>query len=209
MTCDADGRLFVAIFSTRSGGSAPLGVVMVTERNAEPIALPQPDDGSKIAGLNGIVAVPDVGVYATDSGAGTVLSMRETAPGTFTTRIVARDLASANSLAYDAAKQTLYAVSSGARQVIFHEAQTPQLCIHVDARVARERDERPIHRSDCHDSDSLGCADMVRCRVETRARPKLLRSPTHRAPSVQRYQPKACAMPRVRETYETIPGWPN
>jgi sugar lactone lactonase YvrE len=118
LACDARGRLFVAIFSTLSGASGPISAVMVPTRDAEPIALPQPDDGSMIGGLNGIVAVDGTGVYAGDSNANTILLVRESSPGTFTTHIVARDVPLANGLAYDAAKRTLYAVASGAGQVL-------------------------------------------------------------------------------------------
>jgi sugar lactone lactonase YvrE len=124
LTCDARGRLFVAIFSTLSGKSAPVSAVMVTGRDTEPVALPQPDDGSVIGGLNGIVAVDGVGVYASDANANTILLMREPAPGTFATQIVARDVTLANGLAYDAAKRTLYAVASGAGQVLSYAVAT-------------------------------------------------------------------------------------
>jgi sugar lactone lactonase YvrE len=118
LTCDDQGRLFVAIFSTLSGASGPISAVLVTVRDADPIALPQPDDGSRIGGLNGIVAVQGVGVYASDTNANTIVLMRESPAGTFTTQIVARDVTLANGLAYDAANRTLYAVASGAGQVL-------------------------------------------------------------------------------------------
>lgn len=113
IACDEQGRLFVATFATISGDDASLGALLITAKEAAPIELPQPSDGPAISGLNGIVAVPGVGVYATDSANGSILLMQESAAGGFETRTVAKGLSTGNGLAYDADSRALYAVSSG------------------------------------------------------------------------------------------------
>jgi sugar lactone lactonase YvrE len=57
-------------------------------------------------------------VYATDALSGRIVLARETASGTFETRVVASDILLPNGLAYDASTSKLYAVSSGAWDVL-------------------------------------------------------------------------------------------
>ncbi|MET0387025.1 MAG: SMP-30/gluconolactonase/LRE family protein, partial [Polyangiales bacterium] len=137
LTCDEQGRLFVAIFSTLSGATAPLSVLMVSERDATPVALPASEDGTAVTGLNGIVAVPGIGVYASDTSGNLIFLTQESAPGTFTTRVVARDVALANGLAYDPAGPTLYAVASGAGLYTYPIAADGSLGTRETVSVAR------------------------------------------------------------------------
>lgn len=118
ISCDELGRLFVAIFSTLSGDAGSLGPVLITGRDAAPIELPQPGTGPAISGLNGIVAVPQIGVYTSDSSNNRLLLTQETAAGSFSTRVVASDVPLANGLAFDPKARALYAVASGAGQLL-------------------------------------------------------------------------------------------
>jgi len=118
ITCDDRGRLFVATFATKSGQSASLGPVMVAARGASPLELPQPTAAKPISGLNGIVAVPGVGVYATDTSNNNIVLWRETADGVFMARVVATDVALANGLAYAPSTRALYVNASGSWQLL-------------------------------------------------------------------------------------------
>lgn len=118
LTCDEHGRLFVATFSSKSGEEISLGAVLITGRDATPIELPQPSSGPDNAGLNGIVAVPGVGVYASDTTNNSIILMQEDVDGTFHTRTVATDVSGANGLAYHAEQRMLYANASLASQLL-------------------------------------------------------------------------------------------
>jgi sugar lactone lactonase YvrE len=115
IACDERGRLFVAAFANRSDSATAPTVLLVSERDAEVRALPGPSDGTALGGLNGIVAIPGLGVYATDTLAHVVVRVRESAPDTFETTVVAREVNGGNGLAYDAANAKLYAVASLAK----------------------------------------------------------------------------------------------
>jgi sugar lactone lactonase YvrE len=111
IACDERERLFVAIYGARRGPGTP-GVIRVDGRDQPPVELPQPDEASPLAAYNGVLAIPSVGTYATDSGAGWVVRLREASGGAFSADIVARDIPIANGLAYDASRRTLYVASS-------------------------------------------------------------------------------------------------
>jgi sugar lactone lactonase YvrE len=111
ITCDEHDRLFVAVYAVRSGSGSP-GVVRIDARDAAPVVLPPPSEASPLAAYNGILAVASHGVYATDSGAGWVVHLYETSPGSYVSEIVARDIPIANGLAYDTARNKLYVASS-------------------------------------------------------------------------------------------------
>src|SRR5262249_42965601 len=100
ISCDDQGRLFVAIYSVRSGGDAP-AVMRIDGMNKPAVTLPAPPDRSSLVAYNGILAVPGIGVYASDSGSSRVVLYRETQPGTFTGAVVARDITLPNGIAYD------------------------------------------------------------------------------------------------------------
>lgn len=117
ITCDERGRLFVATFA-RSGQQATLGPVMITGQGSEAIELPQPTAATPISGLNGIVAVPGVGVYASDTSNGNLVLWRETSDGVFTASVVASNVALANGLAFAPSSRSLYANASGAWQLL-------------------------------------------------------------------------------------------
>jgi sugar lactone lactonase YvrE len=112
LACDEHGRLFVAVFAIRDELSASVSVVLVEGQGSPPRELPAPSDGTALNGLNGIAAIPELGVYATDTLGGFVLRIRETAPDTFETTIVARGVDGANGLAYDSLRRKLYVVGS-------------------------------------------------------------------------------------------------
>ncbi|HTU59293.1 MAG TPA: SMP-30/gluconolactonase/LRE family protein [Polyangiales bacterium] len=118
ITCDEKGRLFVATFSTQSGKQASLGPVMISGKGADPIELPQPTAAKPISGLNGIVAVPGVGVYASDTSNNNIVFWQETAENVFGASVVASDVALANGLAYAPSKRALYVNASGAWQLL-------------------------------------------------------------------------------------------
>lgn len=118
IACDDRGRLFVATFATQSGKQGSLAPVMITEQGGAPLELPQPTAAAPIAGLNGIVAAPGVGVYASDTSNGTIVLWQETSSGTFSARVVAQDIALANGLAYAPSTRTLYVNASGAWQLL-------------------------------------------------------------------------------------------
>jgi sugar lactone lactonase YvrE len=118
ITCDDKGRLFVATFSTKSGKQASLGPVMISGQGSEPIELPQPPAATPIAGLNGIAAVPGVGIYASDTSNNNIVLWQETTENAFAARVVASDVALANGLAYAPSKRGLYVNASGAWQLL-------------------------------------------------------------------------------------------
>jgi sugar lactone lactonase YvrE len=121
ITCDETGRLFVATFATASGKQASLGPVMIAGKDSAPLELPQPTAAKPIAGLNGIVAAPGVGVYASDTNNGNILLFEETSAGVWSAREVAKDVALANGLAYAPRARTLYANASGSWQLLKFE----------------------------------------------------------------------------------------
>jgi sugar lactone lactonase YvrE len=108
--CDERGRLFVAGFSRRDGSPDP-PILMVTGQGAAPIALPLPR-GTSVNGLNGIVVVKGAGVFASDTGGGTVLRARELPDGGFETTVAAGDVLGANGLMYEPRARSLYLVTS-------------------------------------------------------------------------------------------------
>lgn len=132
ITCDERGRLFVATFATKSGKEASLAPVLITDKGSAPIELPQPKDAAKIAGLNGIVAAPGVGIYASDTNNSNIILVQELAEGVFETRVVATDISFANGLAYAASTRKLYANASGAWQLL-------QFTVNTDGALSERR----------------------------------------------------------------------
>jgi sugar lactone lactonase YvrE len=112
LACDEHGRLFVSIFAVRDEPSAVITVVLVDRQDRSLSELPLPGDGTPLTGLNGILAIPGLGVYVTDTLGQLVLRIQETAPETFETTVVARDVNGANGLAYDFANRKLYVAAS-------------------------------------------------------------------------------------------------
>lgn len=108
--CDERGRLFVAGFSRRDGSPDP-PILMVTGQGAAPIALPLPH-GTSVNGLNGIAVVNGAGVFASDTGGGTLLRARELPDGGFETTVAASDVLGANGLMYEPRTRSLYLVTS-------------------------------------------------------------------------------------------------
>ncbi len=120
LTCDEQGRLFVAIFAIRDGAPSPPGVVMIAEKAASPEVLPAPP-GPELTGLNGIVAVAGLGVYASDTASGRIVRYSEVEPGKFEASEAATDLLFPNGLAFDGTSHTLYVVQSPLQNVLAFE----------------------------------------------------------------------------------------
>ena len=118
ITCDENNRLFVATFSSRSGDTIAINVLLVAGKDQMPVPLPQPENGSALQAVNEVVAARGVGVYASDSTGNSIVLVQERSPGSFATRLVASDVSFANGLAYDATKRKLYAVASGSGEVL-------------------------------------------------------------------------------------------
>ena len=133
ITCDERGRLFVATFSTKSGREASLGPVMISGQGADPLELPQPAAAKPISGLNGIAAVPGVGVYASDTSNNNIVLWKEAAENIFAASVVASDVALANGLAYAPGKRALYVNASGAWQLL-------QFTVGEDGMLTERRD---------------------------------------------------------------------
>jgi hypothetical protein len=108
--CDERGRLFVAGLSRRDGSPNP-PMLMVTGQGAAPVALPLPS-GTSVNGFNGIAVVKGVGIFASDTGGGTVLRARELPDGGFETTVAASDVLGANGLMYEPRTRELYLVTS-------------------------------------------------------------------------------------------------
>ncbi|MET0388768.1 MAG: SMP-30/gluconolactonase/LRE family protein [Polyangiales bacterium] len=110
IACDAQGRLFVAAFALRDNSpyDAP-GVLVIDGADAAPRAVTPPRVGFLTP--NGIAAADGVGVYVSDTLAGTITLLREI-QGEWVATIEARNLLGVNGLAYDSAKGTLYATNS-------------------------------------------------------------------------------------------------
>lgn len=117
VACDERERLFVAIYGVRSGAGRA-GVMRIDAPGAPAVLLPEPQEASPFASYNGVLAIPGLGVYATDSGAGWVVLFRETSGGEISVEVMARDILIANGLAYDPARRTLYVASSLGMEVL-------------------------------------------------------------------------------------------
>lgn len=111
IACDERERLFVAIYGARDD-QGRAGLMRIDARGAAAVQLPEPPETSPLASYNGVLAIPGLGVYATDSGAGWAVRFREASRGEWSAEVVARDIPIANGLAYDPARQTLYVASS-------------------------------------------------------------------------------------------------
>ena len=111
LTCDERGRLFVAGFSNRDGTPSP-PMLMVPKTGGDVVRLPAPEGGQGVFGLNGIVAVPGVGIIASDTGGGQLLLAQQRPGGSFVTQVIANDLLGANGLAYDPRTRRLHVVIS-------------------------------------------------------------------------------------------------
>jgi len=123
ITCDERERLFVAIYGVRSG-SGKAGVMRIDAPDQPAVELALPSEASPLSSYNGVLAIPGLGVYATDSGAGWIVLLRETSRGDVSAEVVARDILIANGLAYDPARRTLYVASSLGMTVYSYQVST-------------------------------------------------------------------------------------
>lgn len=110
LSCDAQGRLFVAIFSVSGGNGAP-SLAMISGKDQPAVMLPAPT-GAALTGLNGVLAIAGLGVYATDSSTGRVVRWAESTPGTFSASVVANNAPGANGLAFNPRTRKLYVAGS-------------------------------------------------------------------------------------------------
>jgi sugar lactone lactonase YvrE len=115
LACDERGRLFVAIYSVRAGNPRPPTVMRIDGREDAAHELPAPS-GSPLTGLNGIVAIAGLGVYASDTASGRIIRWRETGTETMAS-VAASNVAQANGLAFDGASRRLY-VAQSANQTV-------------------------------------------------------------------------------------------
>jgi hypothetical protein len=118
--CDAQRRIFVAdispmfdMLALRPRRFDP-AVLLLTPDAGAPVALEAPaQERAKLTGFNGLLAIPRLGLYASDMMAGMIVRYREVAPGVFEASVVARDLLGANGIAYDAKRSLLYVAVTG------------------------------------------------------------------------------------------------
>jgi sugar lactone lactonase YvrE len=121
IACDDQGRLFVADMGGLAPALAP-AIVMVEAKGDEGKALAHDQPDLAGAGLNGIVAVPGHGIYASGTYAGSIYHFDEQADGGYRGTLAKAELAGANGLAYDPHTAKLYAALSnmvgGANKVV-------------------------------------------------------------------------------------------
>jgi sugar lactone lactonase YvrE len=130
--CDAAGRIFVAdispmfdMLALRPRRFDPAVMMLAPDAGAA-VALKAPaDERADLTGFNGLLAIPKLGLYASDMLAGVIVRYRERAPGVFEASVVARELLGANGIAYDAKRSLLYVAVTGMvltrdRVVAFH-----------------------------------------------------------------------------------------
>lgn len=120
IVCDDRGRIFVADISAfgalLSGApppSPPAVLMLAGDGQGEAVPLVLEDPPVPLTGYNGLLWVPDRGIYTTDMGAGLIVRFEEVAPGVFEGSVVQAGLPGANGLAYDARSRTLYVVLTG------------------------------------------------------------------------------------------------
>jgi sugar lactone lactonase YvrE len=83
-----------------------------------PVLLPAPAGAAALSGLNGVVAVRGVGVYASDTGSQRIVLWREDPSGVFSAKVVADDVPMPNGLAYAPRTRTLYVATSLDQRVL-------------------------------------------------------------------------------------------
>lgn len=116
MACDAQGRLFVAALALRTKTSyAAPGVLLVTGKDAPPIMLPSPPEGS-LGAPNGVAFVPGAGIYVTDMLGGQIVRVFEM-NGEFESRAVASNVLGVNGIAYDPTSRKLVVSNSLSQEV--------------------------------------------------------------------------------------------
>jgi sugar lactone lactonase YvrE len=109
--------VFVAIYAVRGEGRPKLPTLaLVTSAGEEPVLLPAPAGAAALSGLNGVVAVRGVGVYASDTGSQRIVLWREDPSGVFSAQVVADDVPMPNGLAYAPRTRTLYVASRAAEK---------------------------------------------------------------------------------------------
>ena len=120
IVCDDRGRIFVAdiaAYNAILGGTEPAlppAVLMLEgDGHGEPVALVVQDPPVQLTGYNGLLWIPDRGIYTTDMGAGVIVRFEETASGGFEGSVLQDGLPGANGLAYDPRTKTLYVVLTG------------------------------------------------------------------------------------------------
>jgi sugar lactone lactonase YvrE len=119
VSCDERGRVFVAIYAVRGEGLPKLPTLaLVTSAGVEPVLLPAPAGAAALSGLNGVVAVRGVGVYASDTGSQRIVLWREDPSGVFSAKVVADDVPMPNGLAYAPRTRTLYVATSLDQRVL-------------------------------------------------------------------------------------------
>jgi sugar lactone lactonase YvrE len=120
IVCDDRGRIFVADISALaalvSGAppALPPAVLMLEgDGTGEAVPLVLEDPPVQLTGYNGLLWVPERGIYTTDMGAGLIVRFEEVALGAFEGSVAQDGLPGANGLAYDARSKTLYVVLTG------------------------------------------------------------------------------------------------
>jgi sugar lactone lactonase YvrE len=116
IACDAKGVLFAADF----GMDAPTAVRIATKDDPG-TPLPAIDNGPSYQGLNGIVAVDGLGIYASDTNVGMIVRFAEIPGGTFEASLAADNLPKANGLAYDPSSRKLYVALTWLAQIVSFE----------------------------------------------------------------------------------------
>jgi DNA-binding beta-propeller fold protein YncE len=111
IACDDRGRLFVAAFALRPGSSYDAaGMLLVEGVGTAPRSLPKMA-GARWLTPNGVAAAADIGIYVSDTLAGTIVLVSEK-DGVFASTVVGRNMLGVNGLGYDAAAHRLYATNS-------------------------------------------------------------------------------------------------
>jgi sugar lactone lactonase YvrE/dienelactone hydrolase len=122
IACDAQGRIFVADISvatsllTGETPKHPAAILLLEGKDQPPKELLAEAKDEQLSGFNGLVELPGLGLYATDTLAGLLFRFHETSPGHYESSIVARALPGANGLAYDPWKHVLYVALTGLLQ---------------------------------------------------------------------------------------------
>lgn len=112
IACDERGTLYVAAFSLRRGSPYPTpGILLVEGKQMPPRPLPKTPDAPGFLTPNGVAAAKGIGIYVSDTLAGTIVLVKRDA-GAFSTTVVARNMLGVNGLGYDVAGRKLYATNS-------------------------------------------------------------------------------------------------
>jgi DNA-binding beta-propeller fold protein YncE len=118
IACDDRGRLYVAAFALRDGSRYDRpGILLIDGELSEPRLLSNVDSLLGWLTPNGVAAADGVGVYASDTLAGTIVLLKEK-NGCFLSRVVASNQLGVNGLAFDPAARKLYATNSLTQAVV-------------------------------------------------------------------------------------------